>query len=174
MKSLRTPLALAALLAAFAAQAQAPAGSPPAMPMHGASGMPGPGGGMRGPMMDPARMQQRHEQRMAALKQALQLTPAQEGAWSTFAGAMRPPQMPAKADREAMAKLTTPERIERMKAMRQQRQAEMDRRADATLTFYAALDAEQKKRFDAQTARHSMGPHGEGHGPGAAHQGQHR
>ncbi|MFD0668218.1 Spy/CpxP family protein refolding chaperone [Ramlibacter sp. MAHUQ-53] len=173
MKHLRTPLALAALLAALAAHAQAPAGNPPPMPLHGASGMPGPGG-MHGAMRDPARLQQRHEQRLATLKQSLQLAPAQEGAWNEFASAMRPPQNPpARPDRDALAQLTTPERIERMKTVRQQRQAEMDRRAQATLAFYGALNADQKKRFDEQTARAFMGHRGEGHGPGHHHGGHH-
>ncbi len=179
MKHLRTPLAIAALLSAFAVHAQAPAGGPPPgatpMPMQGASGMPGGPGGMHGRMMDPARMQQFHEQRLAALKQALQLTPAQEGAWTTFAAAMRPAQAPGtmRAEHEALAKLTTPERIERMKALRQQHQAEMDRRAQATLTFYGTLDAEQKKRFDAQTARHFGGRRGDGPGQHPGHHHHH-
>jgi len=174
MKSLHLSLTLAALLAASAVQAQtasAPQG-PMGGPMSGGMHMHG-GAGPRGPMMDPARMQQRAEERLAALKQVLQLDAAQETAWSAFAGAMRPAstgRMPV--DRDAMAKLTTPERIERMKALRDQRHAEMDRRAQATLAFYGALNAEQKKRFDDHTAKRYMGHRGH-HGPAGA-QGQHR
>ena len=47
-----------------------------------------------------------------------------------------------------------------MRAMRSARAAEMDKRADATKTFYAALSPEQKKVFDAETAR---GHRGGGH-----------
>ena len=116
-----------------------------------------------------ARWQERHDKRMADLKQELQVTPAQEAAWGQFAGAMRPPSsMPQRPDREAMARMTTPERIDQMQAMHRQRQADMDRHAEATKAFYAALTPEQKKKFDAHTAQ-AMGRH---HG-GAMH-GHHR
>jgi hypothetical protein len=55
--------------------------------------------------------------------------------------------------------MTTPDRIDHMRALRTQRDAEMDRRADATKAFYAQLTAEQKKTFDAETAR-MFRPHG--------------
>jgi Spy/CpxP family protein refolding chaperone len=47
--------------------------------------------------------------------------------------------------------------------MRTARMAEMDKRADATKTFYAALSPEQKKVFDAETARGRHGHHGMHH-----------
>jgi periplasmic protein CpxP/Spy len=62
-----------------------------------------------------------------------------------------------------MEKLTTPERIDKMRAMRVQRDTEMDKRADATKAFYATLNAEQKKIFDAE-AMNRGGHHGEHHG----------
>jgi hypothetical protein len=40
-----------------------------------------------------------------------------------------------------------------MRELRKQRDAEMDKRDDATRTFYATLSAEQKKTFDANTGR---------------------
>jgi hypothetical protein len=59
-----------------------------------------------------------------------------------------------------MEKLSTPERIDQMQALHAQREAEMKKRGDATKTFYAGLSAEQKKTFDAETARFmSGGPH---------------
>jgi periplasmic protein CpxP/Spy len=116
-----------------------------------------------GPMMgsDPARMQQRMErmqermaQRLAAFKERLQITPAQEGAWSAWTAALKPAASSVpRPDRAEMARLTTPERIDRMRALRASRAAEMDRRGDATKTFYAALSPEQQKTFDAGTAR---------------------
>jgi Spy/CpxP family protein refolding chaperone len=118
---------------------------------------------------DPARMQERMAQRQAALKQQLQLTAAQEGAWTAFTSAMKPPAGMQRPDRAEFAKLTTPERIDRMRAMRAARSAEMDKRADATKTFYAALTAEQKKVFDAQSLHrggHRGGHHGGGHHKG--------
>lgn len=68
-------------------------------------------------------------------------------------------------DRAEMDKLTTPERIDKMRALRTQRDAEMDKRADATKAFYATLTPEQKKVFDANTARSHHGR--ERKGPGA-------
>ena len=56
-----------------------------------------------------------------------------------------------------MEKLTTPERIDQMQALHAQREAEMKKRGDATKTFYAGLTPEQKKTFDAETARFMAG-----------------
>ncbi len=118
---------------------------------------------------DPAAMQQRFDRHMADLKQSLQLTPAQEPAWNQFTSAMRPPATAsARPDRAAMTAMTTPQRLEQMQAMRQQHQAEMDKRAAAVRSFYAALTPEQQKRFDAQTAR-AMGGHEGRHGGAHGH-----
>ena len=103
--------------------------------------------------MDPAKMAERMARRQAALKQKLQLTPAQEGAWSAYTASMKPPAHMQRPDRAEFEKLTTPERIDRMRAMHAARAAEMDKRADATKTFYAALSPEQKKVFDSQAFR---------------------
>ena len=64
-----------------------------------------------------------------------------------------------------MEKLTTPERIDQMQDMHAQREAEMKKRGNATKLFYASLNAEQKKTFDAETARMMHGGGKErGHG----------
>jgi hypothetical protein len=136
-------------------------------------------GGMEGGKMNPEQMQKHHEQRASDLKAKLKLNPSQEGAWSAFSATMKPPADMGKMRDEQhadMAKLTTPERIDRMQAMHAQRDAMMKQRGDATKAFYAQLSAEQKAIFDAQTgpgmhhrrggAEHAGGP---GHGPGAAH-----
>ncbi len=111
------------------------------------------------------RMQKHHAQRMAELKEKLQITPAQEGAWQAFTQAMQPPQPSQKAlDREEWARLKTPERIDRMRTLRSERNAQADRRAEAVKTFYATLSPEQQQRFDAASQRmHRKGP-GEHHG----------
>jgi hypothetical protein len=111
-----------------------------------------------------AERMERMQQRIAKLKADLKLSPAQESAWTTYAAAMKPGERPARMDREAFAKLTTPQRIDKMREMREHRNAEMDRRAQATKAFYAQLTAEQQKTFDAETLRmhHGFGPH---HGP---------
>ena len=114
--------------------------------------------------------------RLAALKSELKLTAAQEPAWTAYTTALQPGERPARLDRQGMEQLTTPERIDRMRALRAQHAAEADRRGEATKTFYAALTPEQQKTFDAQSHRgHRMAGMkggGEGrHGHGAHHGG---
>ena len=161
MKYANKHLFMAAVLGAagLAANAQTPppgpAGGPPQM------------GREHQGHMDPARMQERMAKRLGMLKQKLQITAAQEGAWSTYTAALKPTQFnrPARGEFE---KLTTPERIDRMRAMRTAHQAEMDKRADATKAFYAALSPEQKKVFDTESMHMGRrgghdGPHGRHH-----------
>lgn len=101
---------------------------------------------------------QRHAKHLAELKAQLKLTAAQEPAWTSFTTALQPGERPARLDRQDMDKLTTPERIDRMRALRAQHAAEADRRGEATKAFYAALTPEQQKTFDAQAHRgHHMG-----------------
>jgi protein CpxP len=118
---------------------------------------------------------QHRAQRMAALKDQLKLTAAQEPAWTAFTTSMQPGERTARLDRKDMDKLTTPERIDRMRALRAQHAAEADRRGEATKTFYAALTPEQQKTFDAQAHRgHRMGGmKGDGEGREGRHHGHH-
>ncbi len=111
------------------------------------------------------RMQQHRAQRLAALKDKLQLSAQQQGAWSSYTTALQPPAMPKPEDRAArraeFEKLTTPERIDRMQARQVERNAMFAKRADATKAFYAQLTPAQQKTFDAESLR--KGPRG--HGP---------
>ena len=117
------------------------------------------------------RRQAHRAQRMAALKEQLKLTAAQEPAWATYTAAMQPGERGARLDRQDMAKLTTPERIDRMRALRAQHAAEADRRGEATKAFYAQLSPAQQKTFDEQTA-HAMGRmHRKGPGHERGHHG---
>jgi Spy/CpxP family protein refolding chaperone len=177
MKSVFKPLLLAGIFAtaSFAAFSQAPSMGPSGMmsaggPMHQGMGHPGMG------RMDPAKMQAWMERRLAILKAVLKLTPAQEGAWSTFTAALKPPvdRQVKRPDPIEIAKLTTPERIDKMKAMHTQHvndmSAAMDKRGEATKAFYAVLTPEQQKVFDASTLRHwgfagRMGGPRDGKGP---------
>ncbi|MCY1163922.1 LTXXQ motif family protein [compost metagenome] len=164
---------LAGLLATVGASAMAqgaPTAPPAGPPAAGKSAGPGHAGD-RMARHDPAKMQAWIAKRQAEMKAKLKITPAQEGAWSTYTAAMQPPARgarPTAEDRAAFAKLTTPERIDKMRAMRTQRMTEMsaamDKRGDATKAFYAALSPEQQKVFDAEHMRHAR--HGEHHGPG--------
>ena len=121
-----------------------------------------------GPRHSPAQMQERMAERQAKLKADLKITATQEAAWSSFAASMQPPaRTQPRIDREELRKLSTPQRVERMQALRAERNAHMDQRDKAVLQFYAALTPEQQKLFDARSARMD-GPHGpHGHrGPG--------
>jgi periplasmic protein CpxP/Spy len=131
------------------------------------------------------RMAERVAKRQAELKVKLKITPAQEGAWTTFAAAMKPPagrMMDMRHDpkvKAEMEKLTTPERIDKMRALRAERMAimnaEMDKRGAATKAFYTVLSSEQKAVFDAvamRGGRHGMGGDHGGHGGKGEHGGR--
>ena len=172
MKSVLKPVLLAGLLATagFAAFSQAPVtGERGSMmgagdPMH--EGMRHDGMGQR----DPAKMQAWLDKRNAELKARLKLTPAQEGAWTTYTAAMKPPAdlLAKRPDRAELDKLPTPERIDKMRALRSQHMtdmnAAMDKRGEATKAFYATLTPEQQKVFDASATRRH-GPDGRRGGP---------
>lgn len=168
MKHAHQRLLIAACLAVagLSAGAQTP---PPAGPGQGPGAMMRPGN----PGMMREHMQERWTQRLAALKQILQITPAQEGAWNAWTGSMQPSNR-QRPNRAELAQLATPERIDRMRALRAERLAEMDRRGDATKTFYAALTPPQQKAFDALSAQrmgHGMGGMGGGRGGWGGHHG---
>jgi hypothetical protein len=161
MKTLHRQLLTAGLLAALGigaiAQTQTQTQTAPAAPAGAA-----PQAQERG-RHDPARMEQfraqrqeRMAKRLTELKGKLQVTAAQEGAWTTWTTALKPAQF-QRPDRAELERLTTPERIDRMRALRAQRNAEMDKRMDATKTFYAALTPDQKKVFDAEGMRFLRG-----------------
>jgi len=120
----------------------------------------GPGAGAGGPGASPeireriqARMNRHMDRRTASLKARLKLGAEQEGSWNTYVAAMKPPAVSPHPSRAEMDKLTTPERLDKMRELRKQREADMDKRDEATRTFYATLNAEQKKVFDANTGR---------------------
>ena len=101
MKFAPKQLILAGMLAAIGLTASAQTPPPPP------AGAPAPGmmqreghGRMDSEKMR-ARMQERMAKRMAALKQKLQITAAQEGAWNTFATALKPTSM-QRPDRRQM------------------------------------------------------------------------
>jgi periplasmic protein CpxP/Spy len=170
-------LILAGLLAAAGVSAMAQ--SAPAM-APASVGHPEGYSGPRTGHHDPAKMQAKAAKRQAAMKAKLNITPAQEGAWTSFTAAMQPPAgmhtRPTPEQRAEFDKLGTPERIDKMRAMRTQRMAavnaQLDRRGEAVKTFYAALSPEQQKVFDAEQqkrGRHSGhgGHEGRGH-PGVS------
>ena len=76
----------------------------------------------------------------------------------------------ARPERAAFEQMTTPERLDQMQAMKKQRDAHMQQRADTTKAFYVTLSADQKQVFDQETARMMKGSgmhamkHSNGHG----------
>ena len=158
---------VAALLATTAAMAGAQSGPPMGGPGSGMGGGMGQqmGQGMGMPQggdcqmgqRDPSKMQAMMAKRQESLKAKLKRAPEQEAAWSTYAASMKPREgkLMARPDRAEMQKLSTPERIDKMQAMHTERHAamsaQMDKHAEATKAFYAALNPEQKKVFDAET-----------------------
>ena len=123
--------------------------------------------------MNPERMQGWIDKRHQELKAKLKLSAAQESAWTAYVVAMKPTadMMAKRQAHEELAKLPTPERIDKMKALRAQHMSEMnlamDQRGEATKTFYAVLTPEQKKIFDESAMRpHPKGGWMDGHRDG--------
>jgi protein CpxP len=163
MKPLFKSLLVAGLIATagFASYAQTTSSPAPSQPtMQKAAS--GEWAGHMG-KMSPEKMKARMAKHLDALKAKLKITTTQEGAWTSFTAAMQPPahMEHQRPDQAEMEKLTTPERIDKMRSLRSQHmtemQAAMDKRDDAIKTFYAALTPEQQKVFDTEHAR--MGEH---------------
>ena len=122
-----------------------------------------------GPQARSEQMQEMRKERMenwaAKFKQQLQLTPAQEGAWSTYMEAMKPREHARLGtDWKDLRALPTPERIDRLRALREQHAADADRRGEATKAFYGQLTPAQQKTFDTQSLRWMEGMRGKGKG----------
>jgi periplasmic protein CpxP/Spy len=143
-----TRFALSVLLAGAAIAAVIPA---QAQPMMGEMGMHHDEGRMH------ERMVKHWEQRQVELKTKLHLAAAQEPAWNAFMQGMKVPTKPLALpiDREALAKLNTPERMEKMNAIHEANlsamQTHIKQRTEATRAFYNQLSVEQQKIFDAET-----------------------
>ena len=174
LKTLRAA-ALGATLLAVGGAGVAIAQAPPSPPKHEAMGE---HHRMHG---DPAAMMQRHAQH---LRDALQLTPAQEPALQALLTSMKPPEGMGEhmmRGHEEMEHLTTPQRLEKMRTAMTEHMAAFDQHAQAVTRFYAQLTPAQQKAFDAMSPmmmHHGMhGMHGgagmEGHGMGGPGMGGH-
>ncbi|WP_302174922.1 Spy/CpxP family protein refolding chaperone [uncultured Hydrogenophaga sp.] len=134
-----------------------------------------------GPGERHARMAERHQQRLDQLKTRLQLTQQQESAWLAFVARTAPRShgqpRAERSDRPDFASMTTPQRIERMKAWQAERQARQQQRMEAALSFYQVLTPAQQQVFDQSTVpgfmRAGMKGHGHGHDRGH-HEHHHR
>lgn len=123
-----------------------------------------------------AQMQEQMAERQAAFKAELKLTPEQEPAWNAFIARTQPQAgaMPRHGEREDLSKLTTPQRLDRMQALKAERDAAMAKRVDAIKSFYAVLNADQQKVFDSKHLGgfQRAGMH-RGHGGHHRHHGDH-
>lgn len=137
-------------------------GAGPALAYKGDCGPMGYGMYGQGSGSKAERMQERYQARHEQLHKELKLSEAQEPAWKAFTEKSGPRAAGWQApDRDAMAKLTAPERMEKMLEMSRQHQAFMSERLEALKAFYAVLTPEQRQVFDAY---HAAGPRG-GKGP---------
>jgi protein CpxP len=122
-----------------------------------------------------ARMQQKMAERQAAFKAELKLTPEQEPAWNAFMARTQPQARPERqGSREDWSQLTTPQRLDKMQALKVERDATMAKRVDAIKSFYATLNADQQKVFDSKRLAgfQRAGMH-RGHGHRHQHHGGH-
>ena len=90
-------------------------------------------------------MEQHHKQ----LHDALKLTSEQEAGWKKLMESEEPrPSTSGAGQREDWAKLSTPERAEKMLELGKARQEHMAEYVAALKGFYATLSVEQKKTFE--------------------------
>lgn len=93
------------------------------------------------------------------LHDALKLTPDQDGAWKKLMDSEHPMTKPEPRKAEEWAKLTTPERADKMLTQMQEHQSRMTAHVAALKDFYAVLTPEQKKTFDDFHAAPRAGMH---------------
>ena len=103
---------------------------------------------------DSTNREEKRSENMSGLKEKLKLKPEQEVAWNAFVNAAQPGMRHVKADRQAMRgefeKLNTPQRLDKMLSMSEQRRAKMVERTQAIKAFYGQLTPEQQSVFDAE------------------------
>lgn len=103
------------------------------------------------------RREQRHTAHLVQLKTALKLTSSQEAAWGAYAVRTAPlTHAHPQATSQDLAPLTTPERLDKLMAIKAERDAHLARHIDASRQLYAALTPEQQKVFDGQPHLHLM------------------
>ena len=143
MKTLHKTLFIALAALGLAATAHAEKAGPGPKGMEGCSMH----GGWHRP--DAEKMAKFAEKRLADLHAKLKLTDQQEPAWKAFADKMKPLPKADRPDFEAMSRLPTPERMDRMQAMSKEHQERQAAHIAAVKAFYATLTPEQQKTFDA-------------------------
>ncbi len=109
----------------------------------------------RGHHWDRSAMVEHH---YAKLHDKLQLTAEQQPAWDSFVAQTKPSAQNARPDWQEIAKLPTPERLDKILQMKQEHLQRTEAKIQATKEFYATLSAEQKQVFD-DSASHGWHHH---------------
>lgn len=104
-----------------------------------------------------ARFAERIAQHQQKLHDQLKITPAQEAAWKAFTAKSTPTAPIQRPSRDELAKLSAPERMERMLGMMKDGEARLATHLAAVKEFYAVLTPEQQAIFNQQFRR--MGRH---------------
>lgn len=135
----------------------------------------GPMMGERGPAPRGERMAERMKQRQQQLHDSLKLSPEQEKAWAKFQESRPFGPDAQRPDPAEFAKLSAPERAEKMLERMKQHEGTMAQHVSAMKSFYDQLNADQKKTFDAhfmaggpRGPREGRGMRGPGPGPAPA------
>ncbi|MCL2657102.1 MAG: Spy/CpxP family protein refolding chaperone [Betaproteobacteria bacterium] len=111
---------------------------------------------------DPAKFKASVEKRLDRLHSQLKLTADQEPAWASYRSdslARLDSFASNRPDWSAMEDATAVARLEQMLARVQQHEKILTQQLDSTRSFYAKLNSEQQKVFDAETR---MEPRGRG------------
>lgn len=106
---------------------------------HGPALGGGPEGAQRGQFM---------QRRLEDLHGKLKLSSQQETAWQALSGQLKPLAGAERPDFAALSKLPTPERLDRLEALRKDHEALHQKRVAAIKDFYGQLSPEQRKIFD--------------------------
>ena len=101
--------------------------------------------------MQPERIEKMREQHLATLHDKLKLTAQQESAWTKFAASKPLLDKTARLDPAEMAKLNSPQRLEKGLEHMRAIEAKLAEHLAALKEFYAVLTPEQQKIFDEQS-----------------------
>ncbi|AOY01731.1 Spy/CpxP family protein refolding chaperone [Jeongeupia sp. USM3] len=116
--------------------------------------------------MSPEQWQQMSDARLGRMAERLKITPAQQGAWDTYARSVRATFTPPPARQNGVA---AAEQLRQRAAMMQEHARRMLQLADATETLSRSLTPEQNKTLDMMTGRFGPGMNHKGmHGPRGA------
>ena len=88
------------------------------------------------------------EKRQSELHDRLGLSASQEAAWNNFVVKSKSNDHQTRPDWSELSKLSTPDRLDRILAMKKDREQAMESRVKVVKAFYAQLTPAQQKIFD--------------------------